>query len=99
MGPLDLAARAAGWRGRAAGNDRADRALQRVASARALALDLDIGFGDRSVRRRQAFGCPAGKLLAGLVDTPRRHPEIGSERVRAHAPAYRTDQPECPQAL
>ena len=74
------------------------RALQRVPGARALALDLGVRHRDRGVRPGQAVRRPAAELLADLVDLPRRHPELGRQRVRALAAGGGADLAEGPDA-
>ena len=51
------------------------------------------------MRARHALGRPAAQLLAHPVHLPRRHAELGRERVRPPAPPGRAHPAERPDAL
>src|SRR5271165_6958677 len=75
------------------------RSFKSISGAGALTFDLDVGLGDRRMRRGETFRGPAVELLARPVDSPGRHGELRSQRVRAEPAASGADEPEGAQAL
>src|SRR5262249_12528724 len=67
-----LTPRPAARRSGPAGDDGANRHLQRVTGARSLPLDLRVGLRDGAEGPRDALGLPPAQLMPHTVDLPWR---------------------------